>query len=357
MNQSPEYLFFDDTLALYNSMLDDFENAEKSIHIETYIFADDEIGRKFKNTLIKKAKQKIKIILLIDSWGSNVSESYFSELIKLGGIVKFFNKINILRLDYFTENHKRNHRKLIIIDNKITYIGSANINSYCLNWKESMLRINNEISITFNKIFYQNLSISYKYFFYKYPHIKPYTYKNYQIIRDVPSNLIQNIKTAYISLINNSQKRIVIESPYFLPGTKIIKSLINAVKRGVDVKIIMPKHSDVVLIDILRDRYLGILHNGGVKIYYYTTQNLHAKLMIVDNNKFAIGSANFDYRSFRFQFEILFTGINKNIVQMIDNHLNNIYNDCENFNSDIWMKRPFFQKILEKILLPFRHLF
>jgi cardiolipin synthase len=130
----------------------------------------------------------------------------------------------------------------------------------------------------------------------------------------------------------------------------------DAARKGVEVKVIMPRHSDVGLIDLLRNRYLGPLHKNGVKQLFYTPHNLHAKMLTVDNEVFAIGSPNFDYRSFRFQHEIVLIGMEPDVSKQLEIHIKETIESSIEFDYNIWKKRSAMQKFFEWILLPFRHL-
>jgi cardiolipin synthase len=132
------------------------------------------------------------------------------------------------------------------------------------------------------------------------------------------------------------------------------KALMDAGERGVDIKILIPKHSDVKLVDMLRNKYLGMYHKNNVKILFYTPNNLHAKCLLIDNEIFSIGSSNFDYRSFRYQYEIALVGTNDDINQKIRNHIMETMTDCEEFDYEKWRTRPFIEKAFEWILLPLR---
>ena len=108
-SKSPQYRFYDDPLRMYNAMLDDIEMAQEYIYIETYKYGNDQMGEKFRDILTKKAKQGVKIKLMIDSWGAYVSQNFFSEMIRNGGEVRFFKKLR-LSIDSFTKSRRRNHR-------------------------------------------------------------------------------------------------------------------------------------------------------------------------------------------------------------------------------------------------------
>jgi len=352
-----EFSFYDDPLIIYNTMLADIRNAQTSVYLETYKFSNDPIGIKFRDMLTRKARQGVEVCLLIDSWGSGVSESFFWEMIQYGGKLKFFKKLKI-RLDIFSANHMRNHRKLLIIDDKISYIGSANITGYSLNWRESVLRISGKnLAKKFKNIFFEDYELSKKYFPNKVKYTRPVKVDDLEIIKDVPGSLVQATRNKLLKLIKGAKSEIVIETPYFLPGSFIRKALMNAAENGVNVLVITPLHSDVGLFDILRNKYLGILHKRHIKIMQYYPHNLHAKLMLIDKETFCLGSGNFDYRSFRFQHEINLVGKNEKIVHYIIKHFEEIIQDCEAFNFEKWQKRSKTLRLIEYMLVPIRHLF
>lgn len=355
LSKSPVYRFYDDPLHMYNAMLEDIEQAERTILIETYKYGNDQIGIKFRDALTKKAKQGVKIQLMIDSWGAYVSQSFFSEMIKYGAEVRFFKKIK-LSFDSFTKNHRRNHRKIIIIDDVITYISSANIASYALNWRESSLRIAGDVALTFKESFYASFKIFNKYIYDKISASKSLFYNGFEILRDVPSSVLQPTRKKFIELIRSASKEIIIETPYFLPGNYMRKALMEAAGRGVNVKIIMPLHSDVNMVDILRNRYMGELYKNNVEIFFYTPRNLHSKVFIVDKTFFVVGSSNFDYRSFRFMHEINLFGKDKKIMSLLGAHIAGTMSECVPFNYKKWEDRTLLQHVLERLLIPFRHL-
>lgn len=352
---NPEYTFFDDPMKFYNAMLSDIESAKHYIYLETYRFNNDSIGIKFRDALTRKSKEGVKIKLLMDSWGTSLPSSFFEELRNNGGEARYFLKVKFF-WDFFTKNHRRNHRKLLIIDDVITYIGSANLTDYSLNWRESILRVKSGLAQSFKIVFEEHYELYNKYVFDKRIRIRKITHEGFDIIRDIPSLTKQRIRASFIQLIKLARHNIVIETPYFLPSFYVRKALMDAARKGVEVKVIMPRHSDVGLIDLLRNRYLGPLHKNGVKQLFYTPHNLHAKMLTVDNEVFAIGSPNFDYRSFRFQHEIVLIGMEPDVSKQLEIHIKETIESSIEFDYNIWKKRSAMQKFFEWILLPFRHL-
>lgn len=345
-----------DPFKYYSAIIKDIQEAQSYIYIELYRFTSDPFGARFRDNLVKKAKEGVKIRLLIDSWAASSTHSFFSELIEAGGEVKFFKKVRI-SWDTFTKNHRRDHRKIFVIDDNISYIGSGNISGYSLNWRESMFRIKGSIAKKFKAIIEENFKIYNKFFYDKIEYTKSIKYKDYVIIRDVPSIIHQPIQRKLLALINSAKKEILIETPYFLPGSNLRKALMEAASRGVKVKVFIPKKSDVGIMDVLSSRYFGELSRQNIKIFFYLPQALHAKIFMVDREIFVVGSANFDYRSFRYQHEICLLGTNKSLVRQIINHSNETLKDSEAFDYDAWLNRPMIQRFFERVLVPFRHFF
>lgn len=350
------YHLFDDPIKYYTSMLEDIEVARKYIYLETYRVGSDSIGIKFRDALTAKAKQGIEVKILIDSWGGkSLSDSFFKELEANGGEVRYFEKLKF-NFDFFTKGHRRNHRKLLIIDDELSYIGSTNITEYNLNWREMVMRLKCDISLKFKKLFEEDFRIYNKYVIDKQKNTRLVRHDTCEIIRDVPSITIQRVMKRYSKLIKDAKKQVLIETPYFLPGFMLRKSLMDAAKRGVEVTIIIPKHSDVGVVDILRNKYLGPMHKSGIKILFYIPHNLHAKVLLVDDEIYSIGSPNFDYRSFRYMYELVIIGKRKDVIMQLEEHIRETIRHSQSFDYERWLHRPVINKFFEWILLPFRHL-
>jgi cardiolipin synthase A/B len=353
-----DFRIIDDTLQYYNLMLNDIAQAREYIYLETYKFANDHMGVRFRDALTRKAREGVRVKILIDSWGKGpVSETFFTDLIKLGGEVKFFEKIKI-NSDIFTRGHRRDHRKIVVIDDSISYIGSANITGYNLNWRELCLRIEGELAVPFKKVFLENFNAFNPYIITnKATFSRTIKHGFFEIIRDVPSFQFQRLKKRYTQLIRKAESSVVIETPYFLPGFLLRKAMTDASTRGVSVTVIMPKHSDVRMIDILRNKYLGLLHKAGIKLLFYLPHNLHAKLLLIDGEVFSISSANFDYRSFRYQYEVALIGSDPEILRQLHDHIDETVRNSQELDYEEWIRRPLIEKIFEWFLLPFRHFF
>lgn len=336
---------------IYKKMLVDINNAKESILLETYIYSNDKIGRAFRDLLEKKAKQGIKINVLIDSWGSDVNKKFFLKLKELGGEVKFFKEFQYV-LRFFSKNHERNHKKLLIIDNNITYIGSMNITASCLNWRELVVKLNGPIAEHFTSSFFKSWNLYGKI---TKTRINSIFHKGFEIIHDIPHAASRLLENKYLELLKNAKKEIRIETPYFIPSYRIRRELYRAEERGVDVKIILPNNSDLTFMDIFRNRYLGKLNRKGVKIYYYMPKTLHSKLLLVDGKFFLLGSSNLDYRSFVHQHEINLFGKDKKIIQSLEAFYDLGLKQSKQFDYSEWKNRSTLKKLIEIFMYHLRH--
>ncbi len=352
-----KFKIFDDNLLLYEAMLEDIRSSKQSVWIEVFRFNKDAMGEKFRSVLCEKIKEGIEVKILVDAWGTGYDKTFFEPLIKEGAEVRIYRKMKFGKA-FLAKNHCRNHRKLIIIDSEIAYIGSSNISAYCLNWRELNLRIKDEQLLVIFKRSFKDSFRSFERYSFKNIGSKRHLHAgNWVFIQDFPNIYRQKIKTKYERMISKAEKEIIIENPYFLPGHNLRKLLSEAAQRGVSTIVVLPLRSDVKFVDIIRRHYLGQLYHAGVKFYFYNQSNLHSKGVMVDNKIFSISSANFDYRSFRYQYELALIGSEQSLIKPLREHFDSTLKNCISFNYQEWKKRSFFQRISEIILLPFRYLF
>ncbi|MDR2458210.1 MAG: cardiolipin synthase [Clostridiales Family XIII bacterium] len=305
-------IFFDGQ-KLKEDYYHEIENAKRSIDIEYYTIKSDTEGEKFANLLLKKAKDGIKIRLVLDAAGSKLFIRKYEQIFKGNGIALFsffpaiFNLIN-LKLNY------RNHRKLLIIDDKIAYIGGFNIGNAYINkkkrygfWRDTHLKI---VGGVVNSIIYRfildlrqasNMDLN-----------LPSNLTDHnsltgdlgiQIVSSGPDDTKEEIKHAFLRMITYAEKSIYIQTPYFIPDDSIFEALQIAAYSGIDVRIMIPAKKDHPFVQSASRYYAGVLLESGIKLYMYRGGFLHSKTIIVDNQVSSVGSANFDIRSFKLNFE------------------------------------------------------
>ena len=358
INDKADYKFYSFSSLWYDDLLRDICNAKKYIYLETFRINNDTVGRQLCNALIASYEKGIKVRVLVDWWGTGTSNPYVQSMIRKGVEVRFFKKF-IPSIFLFSRNHRRDHRKIVAIDDNISYIGSANFSLYSTKWRESILRIEGKMSTICKKIFSDNFKIYNKDI--THPSIRKafrrtIRYNDFFFVREVPSIFSQRIKKNYIKMMQKAQKSIVIETPYFLPGYGIYKELVQAIKRGVAVTILIPRSSDIKIVDYVRESLLEKLHKKGANILYYKYDNLHSKLLSIDNEIFSISSANMDHRSFKYMFEIALIGSDPAVNALINEHLTRTQHMSCEFDIEKWKSRPLFRRFLSLIIIPFSHL-
>ena len=360
---------FLDGKSFFNDLLNEINNAKSSINLEFYILSDDEYGQTLAKALLEKANAGVKIKVIYDAFGSKQTKDKFWSYLKESGIEIFSFFPNIFKLPFFNFkiNH-RNHRKIIIIDGKIGYIGGINIRKDHMGddkklkpWRDTQVKILGSAVYSLQNIFLNdylyasnsNLTNSeISKFFPQQNSIGKY---NLQILESGPEKEQSQIYNTYLKIINESKKYIFIESPYFVVDNIMVNSIIQAKKRNVDVYIILPKYPDHKLVYGAGLLCLKKLIENGVNVYLYSGF-IHSKVLLTES-VLSIGSCNFDNRSFKLNFECTCLCYDKELVY---EHLCIIQNDI--LNSKRLTKKAYkkiktknifnilLYKIIEKIL-------
>lgn len=291
--------------------------AKSSIHIEYYTIYNDRIGNQLMKLLKQKAAEGVEVNVIYDAWGSQgATKKWWSQLEKVGGHVNaFFSSRHYLtdfRLNY------RDHRKIVVIDGEIGYVGGFNIGDQYLGrlpkfgyWRDTHLRILGEAVASLQIRFTMDwnatvgpkdkLSYDEKYF----PEVSSAPGNvSMQIVSSGPNSDLEQIKMGYLKMITSATKSIWIQSPYLIPDDSIIDALRIASLSGIDVRIMIPDMPDHPFIYRATQYYARLLHESNIKIYLYRNGFLHAKTFVVDEHIASVGTANLDIRSFKLNFEV-----------------------------------------------------
>ncbi len=296
---------------------EDLLAAKHSINMEYYIFANDAVGREIMDILIKKAKEGVKVKLIYDAVGSKKTRRrFFKKLKKAGGeIAEFFPPFMHIRLLNLKLNY-RNHRKIVVIDGKIAYTGGINIrddhmgvNKRLSPWRDASVRIEGGGAFPLQNIFLDDWRYASKdttpieqYVAEYFPTPEQKGNVNLQVLTSGPDSKVQKIKEAYIKMIASAKKRVFMQTPYFVPDDAFMSAISIAKRSGVDVRIMLPLKPDKKTVYLATLSFAREMAEIGVKIYFYNGF-LHAKTLLVDDNKLSIGSVNLDNRSFGLNFE------------------------------------------------------
>ena len=306
---------FNDGRAKFDALIADLEKAKDHIHFQYYIIRLDRLGNEILDVLIKKAKQGVIVRVLFDDIASRGLYKYhFKELIAHGGEVEsFFPSVFPLinpRLNY------RNHRKIVVIDGRIGYIGGFNVGDEYLGhnkkfgyWRDTHLRIEGSALHPLQTRFIldwnqasTNHDIEYadRYF----PAIPRKGSVGMQIVSSGPDSQWEQIKDGYLKMITLAKKYIYIQTPYFIPDISFLDALRIACLSGVDVRIMIPNKPDHLFVYWATYSNVGYLLKAGAKVYIYENGFLHSKQIVVDDELSTVGTANIDVRSFKLNFEV-----------------------------------------------------
>ncbi|MCM3731845.1 cardiolipin synthase [Fictibacillus nanhaiensis] len=298
---STGYHFFD---ALFR----DISEAAIHIHIQFYILRDDELGQELCDLLIRKAKEGVKVRLLLDFLGSHGVKKETIQSLKQAGIhFQYTNKPGFPYFLYRVNN--RNHRKVAIIDGKIGYIGGYNVGNEYIgkdtklgDWRDYHLKVNGPINDVLQQSFVADWNIA------SGENLEAPLIDNPQEAAQKEFMLIHSNGDAvyrfFYKKIQRAKKSILIGSPYFIPGKKMNRALLRALKRGVKLTLLIPMKPDHILVQEASFLYLKPLLESGAEIYQFHEGFYHSKVLMFDEEICDIGTANFDFRSFFFNDEI-----------------------------------------------------
>ncbi|MFZ7103550.1 MAG: cardiolipin synthase [Peptococcaceae bacterium] len=312
----------------FQSFFSAIEKARHHIHLEFYIFRDDKIGSQLKDLLIQKARAGIKIRLIYDGYGSlKLAKNFLAELEQNGIQTVCFSPV-ILPIINNRINY-RNHRKILIVDGKIGFVGGINIGDEYLgkskdftDWRDTHLRIDGDAVKFLQHIFIQD------WFFTTKEKITEDLYypccpenigeELIQIAASGPDSPWEPIMQMYFSMIATAENSIYLTTPYFIPNESIFMAIKNAALSGLDVRIIIPGKPDSRFVLWASMSYLKELLEAGVRVYQYQKGFIHSKTLVVDGLVSSIGTANMDLRSFKLNFEVNAFVYNSNVARLLE---------------------------------------
>ncbi len=346
----------------YDSLLRDISRAKERIYVETYIIRPDHTGLRIKKALKQASKRGVKVTLVYDYWGSHNLPIWFKKDFLESGvrILEFHPLGKLFRSKNLQTFMKRDHRKIAIIDDKTGYLGGMNISDDYTRWRDCQMRIKGPsvrhliqaakeiIYIIRNNKYYYSRKISLKLM--EQLRIKGPV----RILRDIPTILHQYIKREVLSMIKSSKRYVYITMAYFVPDRNMIYELIKASRRGVDVRIMLSKHSDVPLVQYASRTFYSRLMKNGIRIYEYIPTFNHQKTIVSDDLYSTIGSANLNSRSFRHDYEINAFMKDRSIALRLKRMFLEDQTRSREIMIDRWRKRRLKQKIIEKFCILFR---
>jgi cardiolipin synthase len=329
---------------MFSAMLGDIREAKASVSIEVYIFMPDEAGRLFADAMIEAAGRGVEVRLLVDDQGGKLGDLK-AELEGAGVVCKKYRP-----LGKYAFYGRRTHRKLVIIDGKIGYTGGFCIDKRWLGdardkteWHDSAVRVTGPVVAQMQAIFSEDWTFTTGEILAGdklYPKIEPTGSLQSQAIKASKGDSSSLPKMLYFMAIQAARKSIHIQNAYFLPDGQIRDALVAAVKRGVDVNVMVPgAHNDVPLVRMASRHHYGPLLKGGVKIYEYVPTMIHTKAMVVDGMFSTIGSINFDERSMSKNAEESLSFYDRQFADLIEAMFQRDLKRCREITYDAWKHR------------------
>ncbi|MEO5629876.1 MAG: cardiolipin synthase [Thermomonas sp.] len=305
-----------DGAATYDALIEAVRGARHHVHLEYYIYQPDLSGRALRDALVERARAGVKVRLLLDAVGSSKTRSsFFRELVDAGGELCWFHPMRFGRIWERPWLNLRTHRKIVVIDGDIGFAGGINItdeeNERLRDdaFRDLHLRMEGDAVRGLQMVFVEDWAYATgkREFMGEVARATPEPCPGpvaAQVISSGPDSDWEAIHRLHVSAIHAASHRVWLVTPYFVPGEAAKMALTSAAFGGIDVRLLVPRQSDSRLVTYAARSYFDTLLAAGVKVYEYGPRMLHTKALLVDDDLCMIGSANFDSRSFRLNFEI-----------------------------------------------------
>ncbi|MDU1889070.1 MAG: cardiolipin synthase [Dysgonomonas sp.] len=350
--------FYSDGKEKFDALITELEKAKKHIHIQYYIFLDDETGCKIRDILVRKAAEGVEVRLIYDDVGSwKAKRGFFKDMEQRGVQVQPFLKVAFKLLT--SRVNYRNHRKIVVIDGKIGFVGGMNIAdryvygvSYGV-WRDSHIKIEGKAVAGLQTAFLIDWYSSRREFLASdtyYPALENKGDNLIQLVTSGPVGQFKDIHLGILQAIANAKECVYIQTPYFVPTDALMLAIQMASMRGVDVRLMIPRRSDTVFMHIATKAFLKEVLDTKASVYFYEAGFLHSKLMVIDDSLTITGSANMDVRSFEHNFEIDAFIYNKETCRQAKEIF---FKDMEQSTLlfvEEWEKRGRFEKFMESVM-------
>jgi cardiolipin synthase A/B len=350
-------------IEIFPPMLAAIRDATRTINLEFYIYWDGEIGRKFAEALAEKARAGVAVKVILDAVGSaQMSRSLVNFMARNGIDIEWYHPLRWYTLS--TLNH-RTHRKLLVVDGRIGFSGGVGIADDWLgdadsknHWRDTVACVEGPVVTQMQSAFMDNWVKSRGELLTGLDYFPPLTVTGphlTQVLKSSPTEGSSTVKLLYIISIVSAVKSIYISNAYFVPDADTTRALEGAVRRGVDVRVIVPgEFTDVPIVRQASRWHYELLLRRGIRIFEFQPTMMHAKTMVVDGAWTTIGSSNFDDRSFRLNDEVNINVYNDDIAAQMETMFHADLARCEEVTLRKWFRRGWLDKTKEKLAGVFR---
>ena len=305
-----------DGSATYDALLDAVRQARHHVHLEYYIYAADRTGAALRDALVERARAGVAVRLLLDAVGSaGCPRQFFAPLLDAGGELTWFHPMRFGRIWQRTWLNLRSHRKIVVVDGRVGFTGGINITDEENDrlradaYRDLHLRIEGDAVRALQLLFVEDWAYAsgQRDFIASVAQAMPPPQPGpiaAQVLGSGPDSRWESIHRLHVGAIHAATRRVWLATPYFVPGEAAMMALTSAALGGLDVRVLVPRLSDSRLVTFAARSYFDDLMAAGVKVYEYGPRLLHTKALLVDDALAIIGSANFDARSFKLNFEV-----------------------------------------------------
>ena len=343
----------------FDALIADIAAAQRFINLQYYIFADDIIGHKIADALIERARAGVKVRVIYDDIGCfGVSRKFYKRMAAEGIEIHPFFRVAFP--PFATRINWRNHRKLVIIDGKTGYIGGMNIADRYLDsytkgiWRDTHMRVSGPAVGSLQYSFAVDWRFMGRELLQEEVEPAPegpaQETVGMQMLTCGPTSEWSNISFLLLKAIGNAKKRVLIQTPYFLPTESLLKTIQVAALSKVDVRIMLPTHSDSLILTYASRSFVNECLRAGVKFYFFDAGMLHSKTVVVDDTFCSIGSANIDFRSFEHNFESNMFMYSRDVNRAMQLNFAEDMRLSHRIKPALWRRRPLLHKAFESIL-------
>ena len=326
-----EVTIFHDAASTYDAIEKAIREAKHHVHVAYYIFDHRRTGQRFRDALIERAKAGVTVRLLLDDVGSaTIGREFVKPMRDVGIKVAWFNEVTFARIR--SRIDFRNHRKIVVCDGTVGFTGGINVSDDYLPpdrgphkpmeelrerrkekkghagpWRDTHARFTGDavrwLQLTFLDDWYYTTGYAARDKDYFPPPVKTGAHLVH-VLASGPDRETETIQKTYFAAITGARERVLVTTPYFVPDDAILTALTTTAMRGVDVRVLVPRRSDSLIVTAAARSYYDACLAAGVRVYEYQPTMIHSKTLVVDDFFAAVGTANMDNRSFRLNFEV-----------------------------------------------------
>jgi len=340
---------------LYDDMIEAIDGAQSSIQLETFIWKGDEMGQRFLDALNAAAERGVRVYVIYDGFANLVvKRSFFRQ---------FSDRVDVWRVPVVRWGFWRgpirhtgvDHSKILVVDDAVAFVGGYNIGSlYARQWRDTHLRVAGPAMWGLRNSIVQKWNVK-RAPEEQIPWIPPHSWDpEVRVASNIPLQLVYPIRERYLTAIEQAQHHIYVNTPYFVPDQQILAALLEASRRGVDVRVILPKESNHVVADWVSRGFYGEMLDAGITILLYRASMIHAKTATIDGQWSTVGTANIDRLSLSFNYETNVEIIDADFAAEIEKVFTADSEHCDVLASSDWRDRHPMARVAEAILSPLR---